>query len=154
MSVSAALEVYRSFQAKEPDIVTALDERIGFPKRLGSVGQVKRLLYRSSKWRKDGKEHDYVHVYSTPVELCEPYRDGLQPIRSPKWSRELVHLGTCLDVEVMAKGGKMIYPSLPSGTLLCGTPDGRSLVLLHLRRGILAALIGSAQRITDRGVEG
>lgn len=154
MSVHQALGVYRSFQAKEPDFVTALDERIRFPAKLGSVGRVKRLLYRSGKWRDDGKEYDYVHVYSTRVDFCEPYRTGLRPVRTPEWPRELVQLGRCLDAEVQADDGTLLYPELPGGTLLCGTPDGRSLVLLHLRRGILAAIVGSAQRITDRGVEG
>lgn len=154
MSVREALGVYRSFQAKEPDFVTALDGRFAFPARLGSVGTMKRLLYRSAKWRDDGKEHDYVHEYATAAQFCEAYRDGLRPVRTPKWPRELVHLGTCLDVEVVAADGALAYPTLPTGTLLCGTPDGRTIVLLHLRRGILAAIVGSGQRITERGIEG
>lgn len=95
-----------------------------------------------------------MHEYATPVHFCEAYREGLQPVRPPKWPRELVHLGVCLDVEVVTREGATAYPTLPFGTLLCGTPDGRTLVLLHLRRGILAAIVGSSQRITERGIEG
>lgn len=154
MSVHEALSVYRTFQAKLPDFVTALDERIQFPRRLGSVGRAKRILYRSGKWRDDGAQHDYIHEYKTRVEFCEAYREGLGPVRPPAWPRELVDLGECLEVEVEADDGKILYPTIPRGTLLCATPDGRTLVLLNLRRGILAALVGGAQRITDRGVEG
>lgn len=152
--VKQAVDLYRTFQAKEPDHVTALDPAIQFPPRLGSAGLVKRLLYRSAKWRKDDGESFYIHDYETPVEYCEPWRTGLHPVRTPAWPREVVKLGDCIDLEVRAEEGGLFYPTVPKRTLLCATPDGRSLVLLHLKLGIVGALIGGRQRVTERGIEG
>lgn len=154
MSVRRALGVYRSFQAKDPDWVSALDERIQFPSKLGLIGRVVKIIYQSGKWREDGLRHVYIHRYESGVKLCEAWREGLAPVRAPEWPRELIELGELVEAEVEDAEGQVRYVRVPKATLLCATPDGKTVVLLHLRLGILAALVGGAQRITDRGIEG
>jgi len=154
VSVRRALAIYRAFQARAPDFVTALDKRIQFPARIGSVGRVKRLLYRSAKWTDGEEEHAYIHDYESPVEFCEPWREGLRAVKSPRWPRELVQLGSAVELELATHAGERAFVSPVRGTLLCATPNGRTLVLLHPGSGIVAALVGGEQRVTDRGVEG
>src|SRR5579871_1201617 len=154
MSVHTALDLYRTFQAKEPDFVTALDEAVTFPPAFGAIGKAQIIWYGSSKWRGDGAETWYEHTYTSPVDFCEPWRDGLRAIESPERPDALVLLGRCIAVQVECDGGEVRFPRLPKGTLLTATPDGRALVLVDEQRGVLGALLGGSQRITDRGIEG
>jgi hypothetical protein len=151
--IREAVERYRTFTAKEPDFVTALEPNVQLPPRLGASGRARRIWYVSGKWRNDGGVGYYVHDYSTPVEFCEAFRPSLRPVVTPRWPKELALLGECIALEV-ERSGELAYPRLPSPTLLPSTPDGRALVLLGERRGILAVLLGGAQRITERGIEG
>lgn len=150
--VAKALALYRTFNAREPDFVSAVD--VAFPKRLADAGQVRKILYRSDKWRADGVESNYIHPYESAVRCLVRWQSGLRPLEVRAWPRELVQLGVCVDLEVERNDGEMQYGNFPDGTLACATPDGRSLVLLHLEHGILGALTGGRQRITDRGIEG
>jgi hypothetical protein len=150
--VARALALYKEFNAREADFVTAL-EGITFPDRLALLGMAKKILYRSDKWRSDSKESFYIHPYESDVKCYVPWREGLAPVAVRAWPRELVQLGYCVDLEIDGSGGKTLYLTPPDDTLLCGTPDGRSLVLLHLRLGVVGALSGGRQRVTDRGIE-
>jgi hypothetical protein len=150
--VADALALYRTFNAREPDFVSAVD--VCLPDRLADAGYARQILYRSNKWRTDGVASDYLHRYESAVRCLVRWEDGLPPVLIKAWPRELVHLGFCLDLEVETAEGTVRYGNLPNDTLLCATPDGQSLVLLHLEHGILGALTGGRQRITDRGIEG
>jgi hypothetical protein len=150
--VARALALYKEFNAREADFVTALDD-IELPLQLSFVGTVRKILYRSDKWRSDGKESFYIHPYASAVQCYLPGREGLPLVAVRAWPRELVQLGYCVELEIEGRGRERIYFTPPEGTLLCATPDGRTLVLLHLRHGFVGALTGGRQRITDRGVE-
>jgi hypothetical protein len=153
VSVRKGLSLYETFHARPPDFVTALDSAIQLPEWLGVSGQALRIWYASDKWRKDGEAGLYVHPYESTVYLCEPWREGLRRLPSPR-ATVLVLLGLCVAVEVKRGAGDIAYPVLPDVTELCATEDGRSLVLLDRSTGILGAIVGEKQRITDRGIEG
>jgi hypothetical protein len=150
--VAESLSLYKTFNSREPDFVSALPH-IRLPDRLGLVGRATKILYRSDKWRSDGRESFYVHPYESDVKCYVPWRTGLEPVGVRAWPGELVQLGHCVDIEFDEGNGRLGYLTPPKKTILCATPDGRTLVLLHLRQGILGALTGGRQRITDRGVE-
>jgi hypothetical protein len=86
VSVKKALDLYRAFQSKEPDFVTALDDAIAFPRAFGAIGRAVGIFYESSKWRRDGGETGFHHTYESAVDFCEPWREGLrvvEPIEVP-----------------------------------------------------------------------
>jgi hypothetical protein len=64
-----------------------------------------------------------------------------------------VQLGHCIELEIETPDKQRLFIQPKDGTLLCATPDGRTLVLLHLQFGLVGALTGGRQRVTDRGVE-
>lgn len=150
--VARSLALYKEFNAREADFVTAI-EGVALPARLGLLGTAKKILYRSDKWRSDRKETFYIHPYESAVQCYVPWRKGLAATEVRAWPRELVQLGHCVDLEIERKAGDTIYFTPPEGTLLCATPDGRSLVLLNPGSGVLGALTGGRQRITDRGID-
>lgn len=150
--VAESLALYKIFNSREPDFVSAIPD-VKIPDRLGLLGRATKLLYRSDKWRSDGRESFYIHPYESDVKCYVPWRNGLDPVEVQAWPGELVQLGYCVEVEVDQGNGGLGYLTPPKDTILCATPDGRTLVLLHLRQGILGALTGGRQRITDRGVE-
>jgi hypothetical protein len=150
--VAKSLALYKEFNAREPDFVTAVGD-LRLPDRLGLIGRARQILYRSNKWRTDGKECFYIHPYESDVKCYVPWRAGLAEVAVRAWPRELVQLGHCVDVEVETTDSAVAYLTPPESTLLCATPDGRSLALLHLGHGIVGALTGGRQRITDRGIE-
>jgi len=154
VSLDEAEQVYEKFMARKADRVIPLSAEVKMPSRWGAIGQAIRLWYESWKWRTDGAVGFYVHTYESAVEFCEPWRAELRPVAGPKGVRELVYLGRCVGVEIMLDDGKVRYPELAPSTLLCATPDGRSLVFVDPKRGIRAALLGGAQTITAHGVEG
>jgi hypothetical protein len=150
--VARSLALYKTFNAREPDFVTALPD-VPLPAQLALLGAAKKILYRSDKWRSDGRASLYVHPYESDVKCYVPWQEGLDPIAVRAWPGELVQLGHCVELEIETEGEQRIYVQPRDGTLLCATPDGRTLVLLHLRLGIVGALSGGRQRVTDRGVE-
>lgn len=150
--VAEALALYRTFNARQPDFVTAVD--LTFPDELGRVGWARQILYRSDKWRSNGIATYYLHPYESDVEcLVIPEGPG-QRVRVRAWPTEAVKLGECIEVAAESLSGEFRAIRPPDGTLLCATPDGRSLLLVHPRHGVLGALTGGRQRITDRGIEG
>jgi hypothetical protein len=154
MPMKQALALYETWSAREPDFVTALDAQVQFPSRWGASGKVRTIWYASDKWRSDGAAQLYVHPYDAPPDFCEPWCPGLRAVETGPTPREIVQLGECIAVEVARDRGGDPYPVLPDGTLLCAAPDGRMLVLAHPHHGIVAAIVGPGQRVTERGVEG
>jgi hypothetical protein len=150
--VAEALALYRTFNARQPDFVTALD--VEFPRELARVGRARQILYRSDKWRSDGVATYYVHPYESEVDCLVRPEGTLERVVVRAWPTEAVQLGECIEVAAEAQDGGFRSVKPPAGTLLCATPDGRSLLFVHPRHGILGALTGGRQRITDRGVEG
>jgi hypothetical protein len=150
--VAKSLALYKEFNAREPDFVTAIGD-IDLPTRLSLLGRASKILYRSDKWRSDGKESFYIHPYESDVRCYVPWRHDLPEVAVRAWPGELVQLGHCIDLEVARPDGSLVYLTPPEGTILCATPDGRSLVLLHPGQGILGALTGGRQRVTDRGID-
>lgn len=94
-----------------------------------------------------------MHTYESPVAFAVPWRHGLSKVPSIK-AREFVQLGECAELEVVQRDGAKRVDVYPRHTRLCATPDGKSLVLIHLDLGFLGAITGGRQRITDRGIEG
>lgn len=150
--VAKALTVYKTFNGREPDFVSAIAD-VHLPDRLAFVGYATTIVYGSDKWRTDKRESLYFHPYESPVECYVPWRPGFEPVFVRAWPRELAHLGRCLDLEVERPDGTKTQLGPLDDTLLCGTPDGRSLVLLHPEQGIVGALTRGRQRLTDRGIE-
>ena len=150
--VAKSLALYKAFNAREPDFVTALGD-IELPSRLSHLGRASKILYRSDKWRSDGRESFYIHPYESDVACYVPQREDLPEVAVRAWPGELVQLGHCVELEIDRPGAGLAYLTPPTDTILCATPDGRSLVLLHLEQGIVGALTGGRQRITDRGIE-
>jgi hypothetical protein len=150
--VARSLALYKTFNAREPDFVTALSD-LTLPDRLALLGTAKQILYRSDKWRSDGKASSYVHPYESDVKCYVPWQEGVVPVTVRAWPGELVQLGHCIELEIETPDKQRLFVRPQDGTLLCATPDGRTLVLLHLQFGLVGALTGGRQRVTDRGVE-
>ena len=148
-ALNAAVGMYETFHDRIPDRVLALPVKM--PRSFGKVGRVALLAYRSAKWT--GRSHAYVHEYESDVWFCEPLPKGRKRIAAGRWPRQLVELGEVMDVIVAIDDG-FARPRLGRGTRLCATPDGKRIVLYDPRRGIVAALLGPAQKVTERGIEG
>lgn len=178
-ALDRAMDRYEIFQQKAPRMVVRVPYNP--PTQIVPVGDALSVMYRSSKWTKDGEEEvdtDYKHRHE-PYEGRE-YREGkgvrlyenakfaeaqlkrnagvervsLPP--SSAWAR----LGYCLGLFVRRDDDGQIHEVNPRNTWLLAAPDGHTLAVFSPKpqpngdAGFLCILKGGKLRVLKEGIDG
>lgn len=151
--IDLAMDKYEVFHKKRPLRVVELDADL--PRMVVPVGQAISTMYRTDKWKPDGKDEDYKHVHDPEddgpreeyrlgegVFLYEPASEAkrslfdgekLPTARAQRLPRRPYKawalLGYCLGLFVQRLDNETHYSTHPRGTYLFASPDGRMLML-------------------------
>jgi len=178
-SLDAAMDRYQIFQQKAPQRVVRVQHDV--PKQVVPVGDALSVMYRSSKWTKDGEEEvdtDYKHRHEPDegreyaaakgVRIYENARfadaelkrnAGVEKIPLPPahaWAR----LGYCLGFFVRRDDDGQIHESNPRNTWLLAAPDGHMLAVYSPKPqsngdvGFLCVFAGGKLRTLKEGIDG
>jgi hypothetical protein len=176
-TLDGALARYETFQQKAPRAVVRVTHDV--PASVIPVGDALSVMYRSSKWTKDGEDEvdvDYKHRHEPSenreyavqkgVRLyenarfasAETKRNGrTQKLACPSaWAR----LGYCLGVFVRRDDDGEIHEVNPRKTWLLASPDGHTLAIYSPKPqsngdvGFLCLLSGGKLRVLKEGIDG
>lgn len=178
-TLDAAMSRYETFQQKAPQMVVRVQHDP--PKLVVPVGDAISVMYRSSKWTKDGEEEvdtDYKHRHEPAegseyrahkgVRLYENARfaepelkrnAGTQKLPLPSasaWAR----LGYCLGIFVRRDDDGEVHECNPRNTWLLSAPDGHMLAVYSPKPqsngdvGFLCVLAGGKLRVLKEGIDG
>jgi hypothetical protein len=178
-SLDAAMDRYQTFQQKAPQAVVRVQHDP--PKLVVPVGDALSVMYRSSKWTKEGEEEediDYKHRHEPSegreyavrkgVRLYENARyaepglkrnagtEKLPMPASPAWAR----LGYCLGFFVRRDDDEQIHEVNPRNTWLLSVPDGHMLAVYSPKPqpngdvGFLCVMSGGKLRVLKEGIDG
>jgi hypothetical protein len=177
--LDGAMSRFEIFQQKAPQAVVRVKHDP--PKQVVPVGDALAVMYRSSKWTKDGEEEediDYKHLHGpTEEKEYEPTKGvrlyenarfadaklkrnaGTEPLPAEPpeaWAR----LGYCLGVFVRRDDDGEVHEVNPRNTWLLSSPDGHTLAVYSPRpqsngdTGFLCILSGGKLRVLKEGVDG
>lgn len=176
-ALDGAIKRYETFQQKAPRAVVRVTHDV--PANVYAVGDALSVMYRSSKWTKDGEEEvdvDYKHLHepsenkeyavSKGVRLYENARYASSGVRKngaaekipcpESWAR----LGYCLGVFVRRDDDGETYEINPRKTWLLSSPDGHLLAIYSPKPqpngdvGFLCLLKGGKLRVLKEGIDG
>ncbi|HEY5656993.1 MAG TPA: hypothetical protein VIY27_04315 [Myxococcota bacterium] len=153
-------ERYEIFHAKDPRRVVELNPRHRFPRKVGLAGDALSVSYRTDKWKQDGDDIDYKHVFEDGVEVFEPWgeqswlEEAELPLDYP--DEPLTLLGQCLGLFLRRVDDDEVYethmPTARDTWLLCA-PDGRMLFVYDPEVGFRAVIAGGALSVEEGGID-
>lgn len=176
-TLDGAIKRYETFQQKAPRAIVRVQHDI--PASVIPVGDALSVMYRSSKWTKEGENEvdvDYKHRHEASEDREYAVRKGVrlyenarlasaetkrngrpQKLACPSaWAR----LGYCLGVFVRRDDDGEIHEVNPRKTWLLSAPDGHLLAIYSPKPqpngdvGFLCLLSGGKLRVLKEGIDG
>jgi hypothetical protein len=177
-SLDAAMDRYQIFQQKAPRRVVRVHHDL--PKQVVPIGDAISVMYRSSKWTKEGDEEediDYKHrhepsedreykplhgvrLYENARFVDSELKRNAGVVKPPQTVTALPRLGLCLGLFVRRDDDGEIHEVNPRNTWLCAAPDGHLLALLSPKPqpngdvGYLCVMWGGKLRVLKEGIDG
>lgn len=148
---------YRIFHDKEPRRVVEIHHP--FPSKVGLAGNALSVLYRTDKWKKDGDDVDYKHVFDDGVKVYEPWgeQSWLEPAELPREHRQpIALLGQCIGLFLeRVDDGEVYEVHLPRArdSWLFAAPDGRMLYVYDPTEGFRAVIAGGRLTVEEEGID-
>ena len=160
-SINKGVDVYNIWHSKDPSSIKSI--KFSMPDVVRRVGKGVMIAYRSSKWEKSGKTHDYEHELTSGPSVYHEFGDGREKMVSsmlkstspsdvnPSGSPVLIELGKCIELILSEPGSDELSEISMSGNpKLCCTTDMKTLVILHKDGPIF--INGGKTKVTSRGI--
>ena len=178
-ALDAAMDRYETFQQKAPQRVVRVQHDV--PKLVVPVGDAVAVMYRSSKWTKDGDEEidtDYKHRHEPSEDREYAVRKGVRLYENARFvdadlkrnvgtsklplppAQAWARLGYCLGFFVRRDDDGEIHECNPRNAWLLSAPDGHMLAVYSPKPqsngdvGFLCVFAGGKLRVLKEGIDG